>query len=75
MNESQINVNLHYQPLSESEFAKKHLPRFKPLEKTIKTAQTLVRLPVWYGLDEIKLDFIYDKSSSILNSISRGDPA
>ena len=73
MNESQITVNLHYQPLSESEFAKSHLPRFKSLEKTIKTSQTLVRLPVWYGLDDIKLDFIHNKTSSILNSISRGN--
>jgi dTDP-4-amino-4,6-dideoxygalactose transaminase len=72
MSESQIIVNLHYQPLSNSEFAKKHLQGVKSADRAIKVAQTLVRLPVWYGLDEVKLDAVYNKASSTLDLIAEG---
>lgn len=73
MSESQIIVNLHYQPLSDSEFAKKHLQRVKSADTAIKVAQTLVRLPVWYGLDEVTLDAVYNKASSTLDLIAKGN--
>jgi dTDP-4-amino-4,6-dideoxygalactose transaminase len=68
-----ISVNSHYEPLSHSTFAKMSLGMAPSAEKSRMTAKTLIRLPVWYGMEQSNLDQIFKESSTAL-SIIRGEP-
>ena len=67
----EISVNSHYEPLSHSIFAKKNL-RVAPIaEKSNAIAETLLRLPVWYGMEQSTLDQILKQTDTVL-SVIRG---
>jgi dTDP-4-amino-4,6-dideoxygalactose transaminase len=65
-----ISVNFHYEPLSHSIFAKKNLGAPPIAEKSNATAETLVRLPVWFGMDEPTLDQIFNEIKTVLSAIN-----
>jgi dTDP-4-amino-4,6-dideoxygalactose transaminase len=67
-----VSVNSHYEPLSHSVFAKKNLGVLPLAEKSNATAKTLVRLPVWFGMDHPTLDRIVNETKTVLSAIKKG---
>jgi dTDP-4-amino-4,6-dideoxygalactose transaminase len=65
----EISVNSHYEPLSHSIFAKKYLRADPISEKSRVTAETLLRLPVWYGMDQFTVDRIFEETANALSVI------
>ena len=65
----EISVNSHYEPLSHSVFAKNNLGVSPMAEKSNVTAATLLRLPVWFGMDESTSDQIFYEAKTILSAI------
>ncbi len=64
-----ISINSHYQPLDTSHYAKKNMMGLLTNENSVKTAKTLVRLPVWFGMSEANLDQIAWEAHSALRIV------
>jgi dTDP-4-amino-4,6-dideoxygalactose transaminase len=72
MNSNGISVNSHYEVLGQSQFAKKNLQSVGIVENSYKTSKTLLRLPVWYGLNQTVLDRIITETNASLRTLKSG---
>jgi dTDP-4-amino-4,6-dideoxygalactose transaminase len=72
MNSKGISVNSHYEVLSQSQFAKKNLNSVGIARNSYKTSKTLLRLPVWYGLDQAVLDRIVTEANTFFRTLKIG---
>lgn len=68
-----IQINSHYEPLSNSLFSKKNLDVVLDAEKSNKVSRTLVRLPVWFGMNELTLNRIFEETKTVLHRVMIGD--
>jgi len=55
---SGVNANTHYQPLHNSKFGQVKSKGSGSFPNSVKVADTLLRLPIWYGLDTRSVDKI-----------------
>ena len=53
-----VNANTHYQPLHNSQFGQGKSKGGRSFQNSLKVADTLLRLPIWYGLDTTSVDEI-----------------
>jgi dTDP-4-amino-4,6-dideoxygalactose transaminase len=70
MKSKAILVNSHYEPLSQSEYAKENLRATGFAENSEKTSKTLVRLPVFFGMNDLILTKILLETNAFLKCIS-----
>ena len=61
-----IEATSHYVPLHSSIAGKKYGKTYEPLKKTINLSESLIRLPIWIGLDLKKQEYIVEKLTQIL---------
>lgn len=73
MRAQEVLVSTHYEPLSQSKFAKNSLLGSAIAENSYKTARGLVRLPVWFGMSDVESDRIAEEASLLLHIISERD--
>ena len=71
MNEAEISVATHYEPLSNSVYAKENSFNSHFAENSQQTATNLVRLPLWLNLTAFQLDKVFQEASMILETIGK----
>jgi len=64
-----VTVNTHYQPLSDSSFAKNLLLSPILAENSKFTSTNLVRLPLWFNLSENQVEIVLNRASAVLEMI------
>ena len=64
-----IEATSHYVPLHSSIAGKKYGKYYFPLEKTTKISESIIRLPIWMGLDLKKQEYIVEKLTQILKNL------
>jgi dTDP-4-amino-4,6-dideoxygalactose transaminase len=72
LNSKGISVNSHYEVLSQSQFAKKNLQSIGIAGNSYKTSKTLLRLPVWYGLNHAEQDRIVTEANTLFSTLKTG---
>jgi dTDP-4-amino-4,6-dideoxygalactose transaminase len=66
MKEQGINVSSHYQSLHSSTYGAQISKGGNSFINSQKTSKALLRIPLWFGMDEKDVDFIISKSNQIL---------
>lgn len=69
MIDSKVAVTTHYQPLGSSIFAEKYTRQKFIAKNSEITSANLVRLPIWFNLDEVQLESIFDLATATLKMI------
>ena len=64
-----IEATSHYVPLHSSMAGKKYGKYYFPLKNTTKISESIIRLPIWIGLDLKKQEYIVEKLTQILKNL------
>jgi dTDP-4-amino-4,6-dideoxygalactose transaminase len=67
LSKNQIEAAFHYQPLHQSPAGRKYFPHGKRLEHTERVSQTILRLPLYFDLEEE----IWDKLATSVTEFSK----
>ena len=66
LRDNNIEATSHYVPLHSSMAGKKYGKIYYPIKRTIKISESIIRLPIWIGLDVKTQEYIVEKLTLIL---------